>query len=155
MQVLQAGQHKLIYMELQPEMVSTIARQAGFEVRARDAARTISLDLAAPGRQTPLLLFDASHPANLGWFSRCQCCVDGRSGAVMQTPLSVANKRDRSGRLHTNAVRLGIAKELPVLVGQILEVGGCFNGGENHATILLSAPRNGLAATVSPVRSQE
>jgi hypothetical protein len=32
----------------------------------------------------------------------------------MQTPLSVANKRDRSGRLHTNAVRLGIAKELPV-----------------------------------------
>jgi len=114
MQVLQAGQHKLIYMELQPEMVSTIARQAGFEVRAREGARTISLELAAPGRQSPLLLFDASHPANLGWFSRCQFYVDGRTGAVMQTPLSVANKRDRSGRLHTNAVRLGIAKELPV-----------------------------------------
>jgi hypothetical protein len=32
----------------------------------------------------------------------------------MQTPLSVANKRDRAGRLNPNAVRLGIAKELPV-----------------------------------------
>ena len=31
MQVLQAGQHKLIYLELQPEMVASIARQAGFE----------------------------------------------------------------------------------------------------------------------------
>lgn len=114
MQVLQAGQHKLIYMELQPEMVSTIARQAGFEVRARDGARTISLELTTPNRVAPLLLFDASNPANLGWFSRCQFYVDGRTGAVMQTPLSVANKRDRSGRLCPNAVRLGIAKELPV-----------------------------------------
>jgi hypothetical protein len=114
MQVLQAGQHKLIYMELQPEMVSTIARQAGFEVRARDGARTISLELTAPGRQTPLLLFDAGHPANLGWFSRCQFYVDGRTGIVMQTPLSLGNKRERSGRPIPNAVRLGIAKELPV-----------------------------------------
>jgi hypothetical protein len=114
MQVLQAGQHKLIYMELQPEMVSTIARQAGFEVRARDGARTISLELTVSGRVAPLLLFDASQPANLGWFSRCQFYVDGRTGTVMQTPLTVANKRDRSGRLCPNAVRLGIAKELPV-----------------------------------------
>jgi hypothetical protein len=114
MQVLQAGQHKLIYMELQSEMVSTIARDAGFEVRARDGARTISLDLSAPGRQTPLLLFDAARPANLGWFSRCQFYVDGRNGLVMQTPLSVANRRDRAGHLRTNAIRLGIAKELPV-----------------------------------------
>ena len=114
MQVLQAGHYKLIYLELQPEVVSTIARQAGFEVRTRDGARAISLDLAAVGRETPLLLFDASRPANLGWFSRCQFYVDGRTGAVMQTPLSLANKRDRAGRLRTNAVRLGIAKELPV-----------------------------------------
>jgi len=114
MQVLQAGQHKLIYMELQPETVSGIARQAGFEVRARDGSRTISLELTAPGRQAPLLLFDAGNPANLGWFSRCQFYVDGRTGAVLQTPLSLANKRDRAGRIHPNAVRLGIAKELPV-----------------------------------------
>jgi len=114
MQVLQAGQHKLIYMEIQPEMVLSIARQAGFEVRAHDGARAIGLDLSAPGRQAPLLLFDASHPANLGWFSRCQFYVDGSNGAVMQTPLSLANRRDRSGRLRMNAVRLAIAKELPV-----------------------------------------
>jgi len=114
MQVLQAGQHKLIYMELQSEMVSTIARQAGFEVRTHEGSRTISLDLSAPGRLAPLLLFDAANPAHLSWFSRCQFYVDGRTGVVMQTPLSVANRRDRSGRLHLNAVRLGIAKELPV-----------------------------------------
>ena len=29
MQVLQAGQHKIIYLELQPEMVTKIARDAG------------------------------------------------------------------------------------------------------------------------------
>ena len=33
MQVLQAGPHKLIYLELQPEMVANIARQAGFVLR--------------------------------------------------------------------------------------------------------------------------
>jgi len=114
MQVLQAGQHKLIYLELQPEMVTNIARQAGFETKARDSERSIQLELAAPGRQAPLLLFDASDPANLGWFSRCQFYVDGRTGAVMQTPITLANKRDRGGRTQRNCVRLSIAKELPV-----------------------------------------
>jgi hypothetical protein len=61
-----------------------------------------------------LLLFDAADPANLGWFSRCQFYVDGRTGAVMQTPMSLANKRDRSGRAYPQAVRLSISKELPV-----------------------------------------
>src|ERR1044071_8003534 len=113
MQVLQAGQHKLIYLELQPQMVAKIARDAGFETRAKDGHRHIQLDLSAPGRQAPLLLFDAADPANLGWFSRCQFYVDARSGAVMQTPLTLANKRDRGGKAHRNSVRLGIAKELP------------------------------------------
>jgi hypothetical protein len=113
MQVLQAGQHKLIYLELQAEMVANIARQAGFETRAKDSQRSIQIDLTAPGRQAPLLLFDAADPANLGWFSRCQFYVDGRSGAVMQTPITLANKRDRSGHSARNAVRLTIAKELP------------------------------------------
>ena len=71
------------------------------------------LDLTAEQRDTPLLLFDAADPANLGWFSRCQFYVDGRSGGVMQTPISVANKRDRSGRNVGNCLRLRIAKELP------------------------------------------
>ena len=113
MQVLQAGQHKLIYLELQPQMVASIARQAGFEAKARESARAIHLDLSAPLRQGPLLLFDAADRANLGWFSRCQFYVDGLTGMVMQTPMTLANKRDRSGRAQMHAVRLSISKELP------------------------------------------
>ncbi len=113
MQVLQAGQHKLLYLELQPEMVTNIARQAGFETKAKDGLRTIQLDLSLPERQAPLLLFDAANPANLGWFSRCQFYVDGRTGSVMQTPMTLANKRDRGGKAQRNSVRVSIAKELP------------------------------------------
>ncbi len=113
MQVLQAGQHKLIYLELQAQMVSKIARDAGFETKAKDGQRAIQLDLTAPGRQSPLLLFDAADPANLGWFSRCQFYVDGRTGSVMQTPMILANKRDRGGHSQRNSVRLSISKELP------------------------------------------
>ena len=113
MQVLQAGQHKFIYLELQPEMVASIARQAGFDTKAKDSARTIHLDLSAPARQGPLLLFDAADPGNLGWFSRCQFYVDGKSGSVLQTPLWLANLRDKSGRTLPHAVRLQLAKELP------------------------------------------
>src|SRR5208337_2258657 len=113
MQVLQAGTHKLIYLELQPEMVTSIAKQAGFDTRAKDTQRVLQLDLTARERQSPLLLFDAADPANLGWFSRCQFYVDGRTGGVMQTPISIANKRDRSGRNVSNGLRIRIAKELP------------------------------------------
>jgi hypothetical protein len=113
MQVLQAGQFKLIYLELQPVMIANIARQAGFETKSKDSQRSIQLDLSAPERQAPLLLFDAADPANLGWFSRCQFYVDGRSGLVMQTPMTLANKRDRGGNAQQNSVRLAIAKELP------------------------------------------
>jgi len=113
MQVLQAGRHKLIYLELQPEMVASIARQAGFEAKAKDGPRTISLELSAPTRDGPLLLFDAADLANRGWFSRCQFYVDGRSGSVMQTPITLANKRDRGGRAQPTSVRISIAKELP------------------------------------------
>jgi hypothetical protein len=59
------------------------------------------------------LLFDAADPANLGWFSRCQFYVDGRTGAVMQTPITLANKRDRGGKPHQSSVRVAISKELP------------------------------------------
>jgi hypothetical protein len=110
MQVLQAGNHKLLFLEVQPEMIANIARSAGFEAKTKDGQRQIQLDLSAPGR---LLLFDAADPGNLGWFSRCQFYVDGRSGSVMQTPITLANKRDRSGRPQLNSVRLSIAKELP------------------------------------------
>jgi hypothetical protein len=113
MQVLQAGPHKFIYLELEPETIATLAKQAGFESKSKETERLIQLDLTAPARQGPLLLFDAADPANLGWFSRCQFYIDGRSGDVMQTPMSLANKRDRSGHASQNSVKLTISKELP------------------------------------------
>src|ERR1051326_6839345 len=114
MQVLQAGRHKLLLLELDPEFIENIARRAGFEFKLEDQERRVLLDLSAEERDAPLLLFDAADPANLGWFSRCQFYVDGRSGSVMQTPISLANRRDRSGRAHLNALRISISKELPV-----------------------------------------
>ena len=113
MQVLQAGDHKLLLLELDPEFVANIAKQAGFEFKIEDSPRSMSLDLHAPDRQAPLLLFDAADPGNLGWFSRCQFYVDGRNGAVLQTPIYVANQRDRGGRTLPHAIRLRITKELP------------------------------------------
>jgi len=113
MQVLQAGDHKFIFLELDTETITNVARQAGFEIKLQDNPRTVSVDLTAAGRQAPLLLFDAADPANLGWFSRCQFYVDGRSGAVMQTPISLANQLDRAGKLCSQGVRLNILKELP------------------------------------------
>ena len=70
MQVLQAGAHKFIYLEIQPEMVTSIAKQAGFDTRSKDGPRILQVDLTARDRQSPLLLFDAADPGNLGWFSR-------------------------------------------------------------------------------------
>lgn len=113
MQVLEAGRDKYILLEIEPESVANIARQAGFEIKIDDGSRVMSLELSASERQVPLLLFDAADPGNLGWFSRCQFYVDGKSGAVLQTPLSLGNQRDRSGRPISNAVRVQIAKELP------------------------------------------
>lgn len=113
MQVLEAGDNKYLLLELDPEFVGNIARQAGFEFKVDDRGRVLSLDLVATDRQAPLLLFDAADPGNLGWFSRCQFYVDGKSGAVLQTPISLANQRDRSGRTLPHAVKVQIAKELP------------------------------------------
>ena len=114
MQVLQAGPHKLLLLELETEALENVAKQAGFEFKLEDQARHVVLELSAGARQAPLLLFDAADPGNLGWFSRCQFYVDGNSGAVLQTPILVANQRDRSGRALPNAIRIQINKELPV-----------------------------------------
>lgn len=115
MQVLQAGKHKLLLLELDPELIGHIVQQAGFDVKIRDTRRGLVLDLNAPSeRETPLLLFDAADPGNLGWFSRCQFYIDGHTGSVLQTPISLANRKDRSGRPLHNAIRLQISKELPI-----------------------------------------
>lgn len=113
MQVLEAGPNKYLLLELDPEFIGSIARQAGFEFKLDEQARVLSVDLSATDRQAPLLLFDAADPGNLGWFSRCQFYVDGKSGSVLQTPLWLANLRDKHGRALPHAVRLQIAKELP------------------------------------------
>jgi len=113
MQVLEAGPHKLLLLEIEPEVIASVVKQAGFEFKVQDGRRVLELDLSIPDRQAPLLLFDASDPGNLGWFSRCQFYVDGRTGAVLQTPIFLANQKTRGGKILANAVRLQIAKELP------------------------------------------
>src|SRR5271154_4665516 len=113
MQVLQAGRHKLILLEIDSATVSAVAQQAGFEAKLKESPRSILLDLTAEQRQAPLLLFDAADPANLGWFSRCQFYVDGLTGNVLQTPIEVANQRDRGGHALPHSLRLQINKELP------------------------------------------
>src|SRR5689334_4791849 len=113
MQIVLAGDHKFMLLELDADYIADIAKQAGFDYRMEDGARTLSLDLNAIGRQAPLLLFDAADPGNLGWFSRCQFYVDGKTGFVLQTPISVANQRDQSGHTLPHSIRLQIAKELP------------------------------------------
>ena len=113
MQVLQAGGHELISLDLDPELVAKIAQQSGFTCKVTDGKRGLIADLTAEGRDGPLLLYDAADPANLGWFSRCQFYVDGHTGAVLQTPILVGNFKDASGRPVTNSIRLQISKELP------------------------------------------
>ena len=113
MQVVQAGNHQLITLELDAELVSKIAQQSGFACRLVENKRGLIVELTAEGREGPLLLFNATDPANLGWFSRCQFYVEGLTGAVLQTPFVIGNLADRSGRPLSNSVRLQIAKELP------------------------------------------
>jgi len=85
-----SGQHKLLLLELDLDLVTTIAKQAGFEVKSEDTARSLVLDLNATGRQAPLLLFDAADQAKPRLFSRCQYYVEGRTGVIMQTPITLA-----------------------------------------------------------------
>jgi hypothetical protein len=103
----------MLYLELDAEVINDIGGQVGLEVRQKDSKRNLTIEVSAPDRQAPLLLFDASDPGNLGWFSRCQFYVDGLTGAVLQTPISIANQRDPRGATLPNALRVQICKELP------------------------------------------
>src|SRR5260370_21523647 len=96
MQVLLAGDHKFLLLELDADFIANIAKQAGFEFKIEDNKRALCLDLLIADRQAPLLLFDAADPGNLGWFSRCQFFVDGKSGSGLQKPIRVSNQRDPS-----------------------------------------------------------
>ena len=68
MQVLQAGQHKFILLELDTEIVTNVAKQAGFDIKIRDGSRSLSMELTAASRQGPLLLFEAADPAVFTWY---------------------------------------------------------------------------------------
>lgn len=113
MQVLLAGSHKMLYLEMERDVVHEVCKQLGLDVEIRDGRRSMVLDITAPGRQAPLLLFDAREPGNLGWFARCQFYVDGQTGSVLQTPITVANLREPTGRIHPGGIRLSVSKELP------------------------------------------
>ena len=113
MQYAQAGKYKLVQLEFDIEFLTGLVTQAGFEFRVEERKRSLVLDLTATGRDSPLLLFDAADPGNLGWFSRCQFYVDGKTGAVLQTPFFVANQRERSGRIIPTGIKIQLAKELP------------------------------------------
>ena len=79
----------------------------------KESPRTILLELTAEHRETPLLLFDAADPANLGWFSRCQFYVDGRTGGVMQTPMTRGQQARPFRPQRGERLELRISKELP------------------------------------------
>jgi hypothetical protein len=79
MQVLHAGEQKLLLLELNPEFVANIAKQAGFEYRIEENVRSMSLKFLVPDREVPLLLFDAADPGNLCWFTCGRFYVDGRT----------------------------------------------------------------------------
>ena len=113
MQLAQAGKHRVVLLELDTDFLTNIVRQAGFEFRVEDTKRAVFLELNAPDRDGPLLLFDASDPGNLGWFSRCAFYVDGGTGCVLQTPILVANMKDRGGRISPSGIRVQINKEIP------------------------------------------
>lgn len=113
MQLIQAGKHQLVALEFDAELLRQGAQETGFEIEIDDQPRVTNVTLKARERDTPLLLFDASDPANTGWFSRCMFYVDGRTGAVLQTPFIVANVLDVQGRPNPRSLSLQILKELP------------------------------------------
>lgn len=113
MQLLQAGSHQVVLLELDPDLIRQGAEETGFTCVVEDQPRSVILELSALERDKPLLLFDASVSTNTGWFSRCQFYVDARTGEVMQTPFLLANRRDAAGKPHSRAVSVQIRKELP------------------------------------------
>lgn len=111
MRFLQAGNQKLVALEPEHEIIENLVVQAGFKCKLEEDDRRVLLELKAAA-STTIRLFDASDAANRAWFSSCQFYVDGISGAVLQTPLTISNCRDRQGRL-TQGLRLALSKELP------------------------------------------
>jgi hypothetical protein len=113
MQVLRAGEQHVLWLELDLDVLEEGIRDLGMQAETEDHGRTLVVEVSAPDRDGPLLLFDASDAANTGWFSRCQFYIDGKTGAVLQTPFTVSNVLDEQGKLDSRALRVQIRKELP------------------------------------------
>jgi hypothetical protein len=112
MQLMQAGKHEILLLDLEQDVVTNLASQAGFEFEVSETPRALTLELEAVDRSQPLLLFDAADPANTGWFRRCAFYVDGYSARVLQTPITVGNLY-RNGAIVPTGIRLQLSKELP------------------------------------------
>lgn len=113
MRYVQAGDQQLIALDPDEDTLRQLVRQAGYSCKIVKETRRVSLDVRALESSGPLKLFDASNPANLGFFSRCQFYVDSNSGVVLQTPLQVANRFD-GGELVRDGLRVSMLTELPV-----------------------------------------
>ena len=79
MRFVQAGSQQLIALDPDHSVIRNVVKQAGYDCTIRDEARRLVLEVRPSSPQDNLLLFDASDPANVGWFSRCQFYVDSAS----------------------------------------------------------------------------
>lgn len=112
MRYLQAGEQQLVALDPDNGTLQQLVQQAGFSCKIVAERRRVNLEVTALEPTGPLLLFDASDPANLGWFSRCQFYVDSVSGVVLQTPLVVSNCFD-GNKLARDRLGISMATELP------------------------------------------
>ena len=112
MRILHAGKQQLIGLEPEHEIIENLVSQAGYECSLEETEQQIIIEVTPASATDPILLFDATDGANQAWFSRCQFYVNPVSGAVLQTPLTIANCRDAEGNtLHR--LRVALSKELP------------------------------------------
>ncbi len=112
MRYLQAGGRQLVALEPDHDVIRNLVQQAGFGCAIEETSRQLILEVTPSAEGDSLLLFDAAQPSNLGWFSRCQFYVDGLTGAVLQTPLTVANCIE-NGKPVANRLRVALSTELP------------------------------------------
>ncbi len=112
MRYLQAGERQLVALDPDNDTLRQLVNQAGYSCNIVAERRRISLEVLAQESVGPLLLFDASDPANVGWFSRCQFYVDSTSGVVLQTPLVLSNCFDGE-ELQRDRLRISVSTELP------------------------------------------
>ncbi|MDE0627347.1 MAG: hypothetical protein OXH99_13180 [Bryobacterales bacterium] len=112
MRYLQAGEQQLVVLDPDNNTLRQLVHQAGYSCKIFPDRRRVKLEVTVLEGGGPLLLFDASDPSNLGWFSRCQFYVDSVSGVVLQTPLVVSNCFT-DGKLARDRVSISVATELP------------------------------------------